>query len=298
MSVSSGILSTSKLWDTIGGIQSSLQLTDERLAQILNISQEQLLTRRENGQDLPAMSLFLLADELELNFEDLIQQNFDVNVLKKQYFEDDYEFSNFFNRGANSRIFTLTNILKQAEVHGKIDGALKHAQLKGHHFENEYGNVSVRLIVKVIDYLKKTFRQEDFEEMGMRNILQNKNNHFGQTLTQCKNQQQLYETAFLQFTPFIEKNFTYEVLSLKSNSITVNCRPNPELVETYKILDYTSPTFSDFRKNVITSLPIYLGYGKAKIDTIRSLHDGDSHFQWKIDFSQIKQPSSLLPSLH
>lgn len=297
MSVPASVLTQSKLWETICNIQTNLQITDDRLSQILNLSSEQLLQRRQKGQGLPAMSLFLLADELDLNFEDLIQQNFDFDILKKQYYEDDYAFSNFFKRGANSKIFTLTNILKQAEVHGKLEGALRHAQLKEHHFDNEYGNVSVRLIVKVIDYLERTFRQEDFEEMGMRNILQNKNNHFGKTLSECKNQAHLYETAFLQFTPFIEKNFTYEIVSLNKESITVNCIPNPELIEVYKIVDYTSPTFSNFRKNVITSLPIYLGYGNAKIKTLKSLHDGDPHFQWEITFSETKQPSSLLRTL-
>ena len=73
-----------KLWDTIDSIQKNLNLSDEQMSRMINLLPGQYQKQRTSGSDLPAIALFSLAEELELNFEDLIYQNFDYNLLKKK----------------------------------------------------------------------------------------------------------------------------------------------------------------------------------------------------------------------
>lgn len=284
MPISPGVLTKHKLWGTLSQIQASLNISDIQISQILNITTDQYQARREKGSDLPAMSLFHLADELALNFEDLIQQNFDFDILKKNYCQDLTTLPANYTRCAFSRIFTLNNILNQAEVHGKAQEVLRAIQLNRSHLSNEYASISIAVIEKAINKASRYFNQDDYDEMGERNIMKNKDNFFGQELRKTTYYQELYEVLFERLSIFVEKNFIYKIEKSTPDHIIVNWLPNPELVEEFKTMHFTTQIMTKFRQAVIEAAALYIGKQKATLINIKSMDHGDLHYQWRVDF--------------
>lgn len=295
MSISSGVLTPNKLWGTINEIQSKLDLTDDHLSQILNITSEQFILRREKGSDLPAMSLFLLADELALNFEDLIQKNFDFDLLRKNYSHDFDALPASYLRCAFSRIFTLNNILKQAEIHGKAKEVLRAIQLNRSHLNSEYASISITVIEKAINKVSRYFTKEDYDEMGTRNMMKNRDNFFGKTLLATNTYQELYEALFDRLVVVLDTNFIYQVVKSTPEYLIVNWVPNPELVEELKTSNFTTQAMTQFRQCSAEGAALYIGQQKSTLTNLKSLDRGDLYYQWRVDFPH---SSSLKPLLN
>jgi len=284
-----GLENYDNFWSCIDSVQEELSINDKKISDLLNITENNYKSLKDENKAIDALSMANVCRHFNLDFKNLLLGNIDITTLKKHFIENNYDaMPERYTKFAESKSFTLRHILKLASSYNRDTTVLKKLQISHQKIEREDFNISVHAIADAFYMMKNDFTDSDYLKIAKMNAFYFKDSEFGKELRKSKTVRDMYE-RFLSVEYNLEKNWSYSIVKSCEKEIVINSYPNPELVEAYKKIDYSNIYMTKFRAYFASTLTSYLGLSDAQVKVTKSVHDGHSYCQFKINYDGLRQ---------
>lgn len=273
-------------WDTLYRIQLTLQLSDQRLAELMRLTHEQFIQLRTSHVPLSTYSAFALTEELNIGFEAFVTGKINYAAMTRQFAGDQSTLPERYQQGAMSRIRAAENLLGYIErrygwQHRAI--TLRRLQMNEAMFTNPEGKISVAFASDVIQHLFKYHRSEDeLFEMGQNSVLSYQNSPIGEAIRKEPSVKSAYELVFDQLiNRYIEQNFVWAIDSITPHTLRFSGAPNLDATDRKAVSD---PLLCHVRAGFASSIPVFLGKAFSKVKKTGCIARGDSRCSYEVDW--------------
>lgn len=289
-------------WSNLEKIKDTLLLDDLEFAGALGLTFDEYLKCRKNAHYLPLNCVFEFAEKMNFHFEDLLKQEFKLNIEKgtgKFTLGERYSYATY------SEIQPIRNIISYLEMvrgmRAKIN-LIRKFSLTEEFFQSEQQKTNIHLITDIVRHLTQTYKFTDreFKAMGHQTPFVVKGDFLKNKLTAPKNIEDVVSTFFEECTHLFDVNYHYRIGSMVDNHAIIEAIPRKHVLEELAVdsKDFGIREVCLTRMGVISSMTYYKYGLNAPISQISSLQNGDSSNRYLMDMTPFKRLGrSLRPKL-
>lgn len=276
-----------QIWSRIETVRIALDLSIADLAELLHMSESELLKLRADKREPTVSSVMAFCDALNIGFSTFMTGDIDTVALVKQFQGEIRFMPEKYTVKANSKKRTVINLLNFIEENfgwERKTRMLRYFQMNEAMFEDPDGDINLRLAVDLSDYLKKIVTSDSvFLDMGKNAVATYKNTEIGKTLENARRPMELFEMMFDGLSEkFVEKNFSWSIVKKGSTGLVIEGLPNPDIFDSLGENYLRTKSGSLIRQGFISSIPEYLGYNDAPISTLKCVSQGDEKTQYLV----------------
>jgi hypothetical protein len=265
-----------------------------------DISWQKFSFFKQNHLALPFYNIEKISIALKIPVDKILRAEIE-SLLTPQIIQ--YELMNRlpekYHLGRGSKSFTLRHLIKLADKKGIKNLILKEFNISEHLISAKIDfEIPVQLVADIMDSMarKVSLYDEDFSYLADLNAFYFKDSGFGKMLRAATSPNELYENLIF-VTKYLEDNWSYEISSIKNDTVLLTSHPTESLCDIYQRKDYSTLNFTRFRIAVAANLLKYIGINSVEASISRSIHLNDNCDQFSIDLSTIRQQPSHHQSL-
>ena len=181
----------------------------------------------------------------------------------------------------------------QGEKAAKI--LMQNFQLKASQFEDTLQVNNVVLATDLCEYICKYYGADEVFRMGQHSVSLLKKSSHGQELAQSSSLLSLFEFFCEEIAPqYVEKNFQWTIENFGHDYIQVCGRSSEQLKENFQAELKKSSSLPFLHAGLMKSLPSLLGDYRTKVETLKSIQNGDDCNVFHLTYSPIKKTHSKL----
>ncbi len=280
-----------EIWDTFERIAMTLNLKDSEFADMLLLTQHELLKFREHKKDLPFIKLFNLSERLNISFDSIITGKIDYQALAQHYFGNltylPEKYSNCKLGRRRSSVMILNFIETNFGWKERLS-VLRRFQLNEAIFAKPDEPISFDFNSELLDYLVKYKIDKNFlPKIGIQSFLKTYPLAVKNELNGCTDVGEIYERFCDQIIEkYFEKNFQYKIEKMRHDSCIVIATPNQDLIETLKNNTPGSSITSLYRLGVASIYPGIIGLPQATARQTASIYDGAPYIRYEINYEK------------
>lgn len=268
-------------WPVLNRIQKCLGIDDRKMADLVRLTEKEMVKMRAKERDISPRAAFYLADALNIGFEAIVTGRMDYIALAQQFLGNHSYIPERYLQGAHSKRRTVINILDY--IKENLGGeqrwrTLQQFQMTESMFEDPDAPINLRFSVDICDMLLNRHRtHQTLFEIGQHSVRTNKNSEMGQSLQKARNVREVYEMMFSGISErYIENNFTWKIDSFSTEECLISGYPNEEIVNAIGKKYVYASSGMWIREGFIASIPEYIGMESAKIKRVRCVSRMDS----------------------
>ncbi len=271
----------------INGFQNSLNLTDNEMAEKLQLSdlsfQEYLLGKME----LPLLSVYEILDEYNICFEAILHNSVDYRALAQQadgnlnYLPERYQQSANSNR--RSAIYMLDYINSKYGYHQRLS-LMRKMQLNENHFVNPDALNNIFLPLDICKSLFENGSKEDIIGMGMHFYDYSKESIVAGLIKEARSAPEAYEIMFSGvLEKYVERNFCWRIKSISSETCVLSGKLNSELEEIGSQI--INQHMCLLRLGFASSITRFINQPNARVKKISCLAKSDKSCDYHVSFA-------------
>jgi hypothetical protein len=247
---------------------------------------------------LPLRELLEGFNKLNVTFDSVIENRVDYNVLASHYASQDMMPSKYTEKANLSSRFTGAYMINyvsstQGEKAAKI--LMQNFQLKASQFEDTLQVNNVVLATDLCEYICKYYGADEVFRMGQHSVSLLKKSVQGQRLAQSPNVLSLFEFFCDEIAPkYVERNFQWSIADFGCDFIKVCGRPSEQLNDSFQAELKLGTSLPSLHAGIMKSLPSLIGDYRTKVETLKSIQNGDDCNVFHLTYSPIKKTHSKL----
>lgn len=281
-----------KLWTSIHQIQNALSMNDHELAEALELTNREFQKSKLNLNSPSIRHVSNLASHLELNLESLFSGNIDFKCLAQRFYGDRSEaIPEQYIQDAKSKRRTVLSILNYIESilgYSKRAMVLKQFQLNEAVFMKPNESIHLNLALDIANYLYNINKNESIlYNMGTFSILNYKNTNITESIDEAKNSVEAYERMFCDISPrYLEKNYRWEIASVKNNLMVIKGHPNEQLRQEIKKNPIKHYLGCIIRSGFIGGMANYLNNHPKQVIKYQCVSKGDPFCSYHVEICE------------
>ena len=281
-----------KFWNTISGIQNCLQLSDQDLADGLELTTHDLSKFKREHKALGLRQATNFASGLGLDISSFFKGNVDYKCLAQRYFGNSSNaIPELYLLNAKSKrrtVLSILNYLEKVYGYSKRSQILKNFQLNEAVFLNPDDPIHLNLTLDIAQHLFEINNNESIlYNMGTFSILNYKDTIITQDLRDSRTDIESYERMFCDISPrFLEKNYKWEISTADSETIVLKGHPNEELKFQILMEPEKHHLGCIIRSGFIGGMAKLLGNHSKKVYKTQCVAKGDSCCTYHIQIGQ------------
>lgn len=279
-----------RFWNNLNTIQGALTLSDQRMSQMLGISENDLSESKNKQLPLSVTSVIKFASECNMNFSELFDDGIDVDSVQARYKHSETYIPERYATAAYSKRRTCINVLAYSDL---IFGPelkkslLRKFKVSENIFLHPDENINILFLSDICKELKKMgVDEQTLFSMGTFSAVTNYSGPVGQLARSIGNAKEIYEKFFTHYMHFFDRNSDYTLTSLKDGVARVRVEFTEELKEGLRSEKIANSGFCTVRAGVGCSFPMYLGLPIAQLTKTKCIHQGDDYCLHDFDFSE------------
>jgi hypothetical protein len=271
-------------------VQAITNLSNDLMAEVLNISTFDYELNLKNKKDFSLFSIILFCKHFNLSLERLFQSGYSLNELKLILNQGGLDLPERYKDQAQSYRVAAKYMLDYISSQYGEDSLhliMKKLGLSDHHFQDLTGKNNVLLTLDLCHELfSRTDRTEIFN-MGAHFFETCKDSKTFSALKFSKNQTEVFEKMIYDIAPFaLEKNYDWSISNKQGDRIIIEGTPNSDVYHHFDFSQTQLENIQSLREGLISSLPRFVGKRAGKVTSLKSVLRGDLSDQFEVVFEQ------------
>ncbi|RYZ70310.1 MAG: hypothetical protein EOP09_06305, partial [Proteobacteria bacterium] len=231
-----------------------------------------------------------LADVLELDPEQLLNQTVNLRIFEAHMQGNVNELPERYRKGAFSRIRTSAHIFDAAEKKFGWRGR-KHLLRRMQVNEATLGELPLRISLNfLVDVCQELefmgISTAEFQKMGSTAVLRNYHTPAGDQFRETRSLKEMMERGFSEtIRNYFENNYDYKLVYLTSSVAIVDGYGRGEVLDALGTKRMGSALTCQCKIGMFASVTAYKHLPFAKVTEVRCVHRGDPFCRYVIDFS-------------
>lgn len=202
------------------------------------------------------------------------------------HFNGDYEYLSKYQLGnKGSRLNTLSNFMCELPAYDR-KRILRRAQLTESHFLSSQENVGINLMAGVSQSLCRVSGNESYlSEMGLKNALLFMKNPANHDLKKEKSISDFYLKFVEDYTPVVESNRNYRVLSASQEKIVLETTAKEEAGDFLKSHPDKIKVFSDAIGGFFKGISVHFNGRTSMVNRLLSGKPGSDSILFEVVFN-------------
>jgi hypothetical protein len=254
----------------------------------LYLTQKEYENLRMARKDVPAHSILLLSQELEIDPENLSYGRLDYKAFELHQGGKALYIPERYSIGAFSTRATSLPILEYSDLHlgeGFTDSLLRKLQIRRTAFEFPNEKINILFPTDAFDFFMKLGQPKNvLFQMGNYFTSVHHKTEIGQRLRQCDTVEKIYEVHFSELAPTLERNCAYSLSKSSSSTCVVEAKEKEEVLSALQLKHLGSTHTCIFKSGVLAGLPSFLDLPLASTLHTHCVHQGDSHCRYEVNF--------------
>ncbi len=269
-----------------------LNLEDKHLGELLQVKTRDVRHVLSGKRSVTIHNLLHALNHFHVSLEAILEDRVDYKVLEAQFKQngtgESGEFNEYYTKNGHNKKRSVINILNYIEKHGSIEDKfliLRDFQMKLSDFDNPDETINNRFIVELLDRLfKRGYSLKEIMAMGEFSYECNKDGELGQSLNRLRSPKELLAYMFEVSVKKYDTNYQYKINKLTDELCEVELHQNPDVLDAMKVDKLGSPLVSLMKSGVIKTLPSFLGMDDFDVKIGKSIHAGDEHCSYLIQY--------------
>jgi hypothetical protein len=277
------------IYQTLGRIQDSLQLTGTQYADLLGFTQKEYDSLLLDGEQLKIQNLLNLSQATELSIDRIMDGDIDFHALAKKHLGDKFAIPEKYAipTQALARARTVKAIMHHVNsIHGEAYGrhVLRRLQIHPDFFSNPEDYINPFIITDLIETLVRSgFDRSHVKEMGKCAMKVNQNTAVGSLLSQAKTPMDLYRDLHeIVINRHFDRIFEYRIQSLSKTGITVTVTPIKDSHEALNSKLIGDRETCLYKQGVYSSFIGHIDHQFAKLFETACIYQGDPQCRYHL----------------
>ena len=260
----------------------------EHLIECCGLDSTQVFDGVKRHQDLDALSLQQIANNLQVHYTHLLYQSVDANYLKSIHCAQSCnDLPKRFKHGAYSSTTSLKSVLDEFIEYEKYQDALMYLQINPKHL-CEHKKMSITIIFDLIQFLSRYIDDKSLTNIAQRNAdAFLATDFFGDVFFDCLDNKKPGESLF-ENIHLIERNWTYDIEQSNNGKMLIHTSQTAEMLDHCPNENYTDKNTIKIRFEFIKRVLEKVGY-QSQIKQLKTPSER-GEFTFEIEYKKIKRP--------
>jgi hypothetical protein len=258
------------------------------MADHLHLTQKDYFQLRTSRKDVPAHSILLLSEELQLDPETLSFGRLDYTALQIHQSGKPNYLRERYSEGAFCQRRICIPILDYSDLHispSLTDLLLKKFQVRRSVFEQADETINLRFLMDAFDfYLQMRHPAKTCFQMGAHFSAVNQNTEIGKALHSLRTVHADYDYFITQLAESLDNNYSYRLLKLDHASGTLEIQPKEHAIQFFQSPLIGNQNICLMKAGLMSGIPVFLNLPFASTIETHCIHRDDPVCRFNVNF--------------